>query len=251
MFAVAMAAGSSLAQTEMVTDRPDFTESTGVVAKRLIQLETGFTRERNQGGSALDGPELLLRIGLGKRLEFRTGGEGFLWQRMPGAGTVRGHSDVEVAAKIVLLEQGRRLPAVSLLPILSMPLGSPPFSSGGFDPTLKIALSRDLPAGFGLGGNLNFGSLTTPNGRFTQSAWSASLGHTLGRGFGGFWEIYGFTPWDKGDPAAWIAQTGATRSLGGNAQVDARIGKRLTAAGPNWFWGVGAAVRFSTPGRGR
>jgi hypothetical protein len=231
---------------EMVTDRPDFTESTKVVGKGVIQIENGFTRERSPDGSNMSGPELLLRVGLGKRLEFRIGGDGFLSQRMPGKASVVGYSDVEVAAKIVLVEQGRHRPALSLIPLVSAPAGSPFFSSGGWDPTLKVALGKDLPKGFGLGGNANFASLNTLQGRFFQTAWSASLGHSLGHGFGAYWEVFGFAPWDKGSSAAsWNANTGVTRSIGKNAQVDARIGRRLTDTGTNWFWGMGLAVRQS------
>ena len=230
---------------EMGTDRPDYTESSEVVGKGVAQVENGFTVERSQGGSSLAGPELLLRVGLTRRLELRVGGDGFLLQRMPGAEKVAGHSDVELAAKILLFEQGHFRPALSLIPLLSLPLGSPEFSSGAYDPTLKVALGKDLPEGFSVGGNANFSSITTPDGRFLQTAFSVSVGHSLGHGYGGYWEIFGFTPWEKAGSAAWIANTGITRSIGKNAQVDVRVGKRLTDSGPGWFWGMGIAVRQS------
>jgi hypothetical protein len=228
---------------EMVTDRPDFTESTDVVGKGVVQIENGLTVERSRGVNSFAGPELLIRVGLTKRLELRVGGDGFLSVKLPGADRVAGHSDVETAVKILLVDQGRHRPALSLIPILSLPLGSPDFSSGGYDPTLKVALGKDLPAGFSLGGNVNLSSINTPDGRFLQTAYSASVGHSLGRGFGGYWELFGFTPWEKDGSAAWIANAGITHSIGRNAQVDLRVGKRLTDAGPGWFWGIGLAVR--------
>ena len=228
---------------EMVTDRPDYTESTQVVGKGVVQVENGFTVERSQGGSSLAGPELLMRVGMTKRLELRVGGDGFLSQRMPGAEKIVGYSDVELAVKILLVEQGRRRPALALIPLLSLPLGNAEFSSGTYDPTLKVALGKDLTQGFSLGGNINFSSISTPDGRFLQTAFSASLGHSLGRGYSGYWEIFGFTPWEKNGSAAWIANTGITRSIGRNAQVDVRVGKRLTDCGPGWFWGAGMAFR--------
>ncbi len=228
---------------EMVTDRPDYTESTNLVGKGVVQMENGFTVERGREGSTLSGPELLMRIGLNKHLEFRIGGDGFLSQRAPGVTGVAGYSDVELAVKIAVFDQGRHRPALSLIPIVSVPLGSPDFSSGDYDPTLKVALSKDLPKGFSLGGNVNSSSLTTTDGRFSQTAFSASLGHSLGREYRAYWEIFGFTPWEKAGSAAWIANSGLTRSLGKNAQIDVRIGKRLTDSGPDWFWGFGVAFR--------
>jgi hypothetical protein len=228
---------------ELVTDRPDYTESTDIVGKGVFQLESGFTVERSQGGSSLSGPELLMRVGLSKRLELRLGGDGFLRERTPGGERTTGRSDFDLALKIRLFDQGRHRPAISLIPILSAPVGSAYFSSGGYDPTLKVLLSKDLAKGFSLGGNVNFSSLSTPQGRFRQTAWSASLGHEIGGGFGAYWEMFGFAPWDKDASAAWIANTGISRSIGKNMQVDVRVGKRLTDSGPNWFWGMGMAVR--------
>jgi hypothetical protein len=228
---------------DMVTDRPDFTESTSVVGKGVVQIENGFTVERNPHGSNLSGPELLMRVGLSHFLEWRIGGDGFLSERTSEGERYAGFSDLEVGVKLRLLEQGRYRPALSLIPIVSIPLGTSRFSSGDYDPTLKVALGKHLAKNFSLGANVNFSSLTAPEGRFLQTAWSASLSHELGRGFGGYWEAFGFTPWEKGGSTAWIANTGITRSLGRNAQIDVRVGKRLTDSGPGWFWGMGVAVR--------
>lgn len=228
---------------EMVTDRPDFTESTDVVGKGMLQIENGFTVERSQGAGKMTSPELLMRVGLSKRVELRLGGDGLVTQRIPGKSMVVGYSDFEIAAKVVILEAGHRRPAISLIPLISAPAGSPFFSSGAWDPTLKIAIGKDLPKGFSASGNVDFSSLTTPEGRFLQTAWSVSVDHPLGRGFGAYWEVFGFTPWDKGSSAARIADTGITRSAGRNAQVDIRAGKRLSHVGSNWFWGVGVAFR--------
>ena len=228
---------------ELVTDRPDFTESTEVVGKGVFQMESGFTVARSQGGSSLSGPELLMRVGLSKRLELRFGGDGFLRERTPGGESFTGRSDSELAMKIRLFDQGRYRPALSLIPIVSAPVGSAYFSSGGYDPTVKVALGKDLARGFSVGGNVNFSSLNTPQGRFRQTAWSASLGHDVGRGFGAYWEVFGFVPWDKDGSAAWLANTGISRSIGKNVQFDVRVGKSLTDSGPNWFWGMGMAVR--------
>jgi hypothetical protein len=184
-----------------------------------------------------------MRVGLTGRLELRVGGDGFLSQRMPGAEKVAGYSDVDLAVKIRIFDEGRHRPALSLIPILSVPLGSSEFSSGDYDPTLKVALGKDLPKGFRIGGNVNFSSLTSDDGRFLQTAFSASLGHSLGHGLGAYWEFFGFTPWEKGGSAAWIANTGVTRSIGKNAQIDVRVGKSLTGSGPGWFWGMGVAFR--------
>jgi hypothetical protein len=227
----------------MVIERPDFTESTEVVGKGVIQFENGLTVERDHGTNNVTAGETLVRVGISKRVELRFGGDGFLAQGNPGIPSVYGYSDVELAAKFTVFRQGSHTPAVSLIPMLSVPAGSKEFSSGSYDPTLKVAMARELRRGFSLSGNLNFSSLGSEDGRFLQTAISASLEHELGHGFGAYGEVFGLTALEKGGSAAWIANTGVCRLIGKDAQVDVRVGKRLTTAGPDLFWGVGIAIR--------
>ena len=58
---------------DMVTDRPDQTESATVVPRGLLQVETGylFARDGDVDGYAV--PGTLFRLGLGGRLELRIG----------------------------------------------------------------------------------------------------------------------------------------------------------------------------------
>ncbi len=233
---------------EISTDRPDFTESTEVVGRGTTQLESGFTVGNEKNLSSLSAGELLLRVGVSKRVELRFGAEGFDAEWSQSENIQRGFADIELGAKFRLFDETRFLPAVSVIPILSAPAGTRVFSSGGYDPTVKLAWAKDLPSGFSLAGNVNASSLTAPEGRYHQWAYSWSLGHNLPHGFEGFWEVYGYVPWDKGQPSAWIANTGVNHKLGRNAQLDVRVGRRMTATGPDWFFGAGLALRH--PGKG-
>jgi hypothetical protein len=231
---------------DLITDRPDYTESVEVAGKGIIQTEHGITLDREGDVHSLSTPEMLVRIGLTRRIELRLGSDGFVMERST-AGTFKGRADTEIAAKIAIFEQkGRFRPGFSIIPLLSLPSRNEHFSSLGYDPTIKLAWSRDLPKGFSLGGNLNYSSLTENNGRFLQTAASWSLGHDLKAGFGAYWEVFGFSPWEKGGKVSWIANSGITHGVGKNAQIDVRAGKRMTEVGPNWFVGVGFAVRRPT-----
>ncbi len=231
---------------ELATDRPDFTEVTETVRPGVVQVEMGFTLDREGGVRHLSQGEILSRIGLTPRLELRLGGEGLLSERGSGSAWHRGVSDTEVGFKLSLWEQKKMRPALSLIPMLSMPSGSRAFTSSTFDPTLKMVLSEDLPVGFTLGGNLNFSSISGDTHRITQEAWSLSLGHDLTRGFGAYWEAFSIGPWEPGSSPAYLINSGVTHGLGRNAQIDFRGGQRLTDVGPNWFFGVGFAFRQPT-----
>jgi hypothetical protein len=69
-------AARSAAQTpsvpELVTDRPDFTESSEVVGHRIVQIETGLRVEQSAAATGqVTTPQVLVRVGLGSRFELR------------------------------------------------------------------------------------------------------------------------------------------------------------------------------------
>jgi hypothetical protein len=246
--------GSLRAQTEkptlelpgLIADRPEYTDVVEVVGPGVIQTEHGITLERNGGVRSLTTPELLLRIGLTKRIELRLGSAGFLMEKS-AAGTAEGRSGSEIGAKINLFEETHFAPGLSIIPSIFLPSGDRRFSSLGYDPGVRLALEKNVPAGFTLGGNVTVSSLTSEEGRFFQRAASGSAGHNLAGGFAGFTEVFGFLPGEKGGKPAWSALAGVTHGIGKNAEVDARVGKQLSEIGPNWFVGVGFAVRRPLP----
>jgi hypothetical protein len=231
---------------DIVTDRPDFTESSEIVPKGGFQFESGISFE----GDDVDGvssrgvgaPSALLRIGLGGRTELRLGGEGFISEAVQGV-RASGYSDFEMGAKVRLFNQDQIGFDLALLPIVSLPTGADGFTSGGVDPTVKVTWARELAAGFGLTGNVNFSSLTDEEGRFHQEAVSLSLGHDLFAGWGGYFEAYGFSRLERGAGRAITINGGFARPVGDRLQFDIEAGRGVTSAAPDWFIGAGFAIR--------
>ena len=98
-----MPVGTSVARAQspdMVTDRPDQTESAAVVPRGLLQVETGYLFARDGDVDGYAAPGTLFRIGLGGRLELRIGHAGLVG----GAGR-HGAGDSELGAKINLIER--------------------------------------------------------------------------------------------------------------------------------------------------
>jgi hypothetical protein len=144
--------------------------------------------------------------------------------------------------KYVLADQARLGVDLAVIPVVSLPTGSTEVSSGGCDPTVKLAWARDLPRGFDLSGNVNVNS-TTDGARFTSREVTVSLGHGLRGGWSGFWEAYGASALERGGSAAWLVDTGVTHLWGANAQFDVSVGRGLNAAAPDWFLGIGVSMR--------
>lgn len=236
-------AGEALAQdVPLVTDRPDFTESSEVVGPQRLQFESGFAYERSAGRGSVTAPSSLARIGMGRRVELRVGTDGY-FSEGEGLTRVNGIADMEVGVKVRLFDAARAGVDIAVIPMVSLPTGSDEVSAGHADPTVKFTWARDLPAGFGLSGNYNLSSLSSEDGRFGQQALSASLGHDLALGFGSYLEIFGFTPMAPGSGAGWTIDGGVSHQIGRNLQFDVETGRGVTAEAPDWFLGFGVAIR--------
>jgi hypothetical protein len=237
-------AQARLAVPELVTDRPDFTESSEVVGHGVVQIESGLTFERtNESLHQVTVPLALARIGVGSRFEVRIGADGIVSQMLQtSAGRVRttGHSDLEIGAKVKFLDADRGGVDMAVIPILSVPLHSDGFSSEGYDPGFKITAARDLPRGFGLSANFNAARVTTETGRVWEREASLSLGRGIGGPFGAYWEIFGSVAGTRCDCTV---NTGLTVALSDNHQVDVEVGRGISGDAQDWFVGVGFAVR--------
>lgn len=234
---------------ELVTDRPDFTESSDVVGTGIMQLEFGASFEGDGQADARDRmvttPLALLRVGVGRRVELRFSSDGYIFDRLGsglGQATTRGESDIEIGAKVVLRDAKSGF-GMAVIPMMSLPTGADKVSTGTVDPTVKFTWATNLPNDFALSGNVNVSRLGDELGRYTEQALSASLAHGLMVGWGGYWEAYGFIPQGGDRAAAWTLNTGVTHGIGGNAQLDLEIGRGVTAAAPDWFVGVGVGIR--------
>ena len=143
-------------------DRPSVAESSQVVGKGRVQLETGLQWDRQRDDElhtrTLSTPTLL-RIGLSERAELRieTEGRTVIHASEPSSGertTVAGYADTELGIKWRLAEQqgeglGSR-PALGVLLHAALPSGSRDLRGRGLRPSLRLAADWELPGGYGL-----------------------------------------------------------------------------------------------------
>ena len=254
---------AALAQSDaglntIVTDRPDFTESSEVVGHLVVQLEIGtnvaWTGEAGFRDRTITLPLALLRLGISRRFELRLSTDGYVvnsFGRSIGAYTSKGRADMEVGAKYVLRDADAGGFEFAVIPILSVPTGADGFSSGTVDPTFKFTWATVLPRSFDISGNVNVSRLGDDLGRYTEHVLSVSLGHGLPGGWGSYAEVFGFTPHDRPDSSDWTFDAGVSHLLGNNAQIDFEFGRGLTAAAPSWFVGTGVAFRTAALRRHR
>jgi hypothetical protein len=244
---------------DIAPDRPGLGDGSGIVGRGVWQIETGWSFESAHPDGA-DGavlhelvlPLALFRLGVTDRFELRVGADGLLsdTSSSPGSRRLSGRSDVEVGAKLKLIESARTGFELSVLPIVSLPIGSSAFTSGGYDPTVEMAWTQSLPRGFSLSGNVTAASVSEDDHRFTQHILTVSVDRDIAAGWNGFAEAFRASSFERDGAAVWIVDTGATHRLGRQAQFDVSVGRGVTATAPDWFISAGISLRgFLTPTR--
>ena len=263
--ALAVSGGAARAQDEvpeLITDRPDQTESTAIVPRGMVQLELGtlFTRDDPAEGfrlETLEVPGTLARIGLLEdRLELRVGWGG--WQNLEaefptasgsGRAEVDGVTDAELGVKLKLRSESGLSPGIAVIAATSVPVGDDNFTSDEADPRFLVAFSHTLSDRVGLGYNVGMTWATGTTGRGVETTlstvpWAVALGLGVNDRLGVFVELFGEVSGSASIPASTSFDTGITYSLRDNVQLDLSGGVGLSDAADDAFVGLGLSVRL-------
>ena len=232
----------------LISDRPDFTESTATMKRGEVQLEGGDTFERTSSVKTNTIGELLLRIGLASRAELRLEPGSYTTVTSPD-GDASGWADAALGTKLRLYvppnENPSIVPAVSLIVLTSVPTGSLEFRETKLQPEAKLASEWTLSDRIGLATNLNVSRpRDDENGRYTVFDWSVSFGFDLTSRLGAYTEVYGFAPQLAAVGHSRYGNTGFTFSLTPDYQLDLRGGMGFNGVQPDYFVGVGLVHRW-------
>lgn len=169
-----MAMDDGGALQEIVTDRPDFTESSSTVDSGRWQVETGLTHSWTGRDRETQAPETLLRVGCGPRWELRLGMPSYQLQRDGGV-TGDGWGDLYFGTKLRLLD----LPGgfqVAWIPGLLSAMDPQPGEGSRHAVDVKLAWSKDVRGGRSLAGMLAVAAAIGPGA--PRPVWQ----HTLALG---------------------------------------------------------------------
>lgn len=258
--AVALAAIAGRASTraeppaDLVTDRPDQTESAVAVPEGTWQLELGVVRTDDRSGGVdvaiTEGPGTLLRWGFRRRAELRLAWGGRVdvdLDRRGRGGSIDGVSDPEAGLKWELLPSGGEH-ELALLGHLSLPVGDDEVGSPRTDPAVRLLGAHALGEGASLGWNLGWEAASFEDGSgraHTLGRWvyTAALGVDLAPRWGAFVELFGDLPASDPAPAAHSIDGGVTFLVRPTVQLDLAIGFGLDDDAPDRFVGVGLSFR--------
>ena len=155
-YAVAIPA-TAAGDDPIATDRPDFVESSAVVGKGRLQVETSAAVDRTSGNGEREtvwSTPTLLRFGVSDTIELRMESDGAIGQRTSAAGsaaTERGYGDLSLGVKWHAMDARDQLPSVALLLHADLSTGSAAFRDEGTRPSARVAAEWELDNEMSLG----------------------------------------------------------------------------------------------------
>ena len=181
---------SSTLTSQIVTDRPDQTESSSTIPLGGLQIESGILV--SQEGSTFSNfeqfllPTTLFRYGMTKGVELR-----FLSQfeiNKVRDFSFRGMSDIEVGVKIGILNNPEKSTEVAFMSHVVFPSGSPRITGDEYGTINKLLISHKLGENANLGYNIGYNYFGEGSGDLT---YTLALGVGVNDKVGVYIEPYG------------------------------------------------------------
>ncbi len=228
---------------DLVTDRPDFTESATAVPKGSWQFEFGYTFDKDNDINLTTHTlgELLIRFSLVEKLEFRVGINSYAISEFDGPVnlTAKGLEDLQLGIKWALIQD-----KVAVLISTTVPTGATAFRSSKLQPGITLSLAKDISEKVGIGVNLGVSGLYEEDVKITEFSASAALGISLTEKLGLFIEYYGLYYGEENGEDTHYFDAGFTYLVNPMFQLDIRAGKKLNKGESAYFIGLGAVFRI-------
>jgi hypothetical protein len=241
-------------EDEIVTDRPDFVESSNVVGKGRFQIETSIAQERDKADGFKDrtwSTPTLLRFGISDTLELRFETDGRMRaisdNLATGArNTENGYADVALGVKWHMADEDGMRPSMGILVHADLDTGSSAFRAPGKGGSVRLAAEWELPDEFSLGVMPGLASQRNDDGeRYT----SAIFGIVLGKGWTDRFRT--FVEYSapqiarsRNGGSVTTFDIGAAYMVANTVQVDTAVSRGLNRNTPDWSWTVGLSIKF-------
>ncbi|MCH8047766.1 MAG: transporter [Planctomycetes bacterium] len=233
----------------LITDRPDFTESSVTVGRGVAQLEMGYsyTYDSEAGGRTKSHsyPELLLRYGiLAEWLELRVG---WSYAEETTNTFAQGSEDLYLGFKIALTPQEGILPEMALIPQMTVPSGSAAFTANETLPGVNWVYGWEINDCISTGGSsqLNKAIDGTTSNEYYEFAQSWTIAYSLTDRLGAYTEWFAFIPSGADtERNKHFFNGGFTFLVNNDLQLDAFAGLGLNRNAEDYFVGTGVSKRF-------
>jgi hypothetical protein len=228
---------------DLITDRPDQTESAVTVPLNSLQIETGLLYESEiENGIPKDSYSLagtLLRFGLFERIELRFGAA-YLINKSVNLSN-NGLGDFLVGAKINFLTEENNSFDFGLLLHAALPLGDENSRPEKTEPEIIASISKSISENISLG--INLGGYNNSSIEEVVYLYTAAIGLSFTNNLSAFIEVFGnyypsFYPEHFYDG-------GLTYLFTENIQIDISGGSKFSSNNSIWFVSTGLSLRFN------
>lgn len=243
---------------ELSTDRPDQTESAYTVDAGHFQVEWDavgavFDRERSGGGDVQTrgwGTSLNLKAGLLNNVDVQFVLEPYAAIRQKdlptgNANTASGFGEFQTRVKVNLWGNDGGKTAVAVMPFIKWPLPESDLRNGETEGGVIVPWALELPAGWGLGGIVEFDFVSDGGGgRDTEYFNTIALSHDIYGELGGYVEFAALVTPESGGEWQGQVDVGFTYGLNDNMQIDFGCNFGVTDAAPDFNPFVGFSWRL-------
>ena len=235
----AKADGCPSIKDEIITDRPDVTNSSVVVPEGSLQIENGVNLSARDGDRSVDGTNTRLRFGIANCLEFLVDTPTYFSDISNPQKS--GFSDVAPALKWQISPVPGKVDLSAVFGV-ALPTGSAGIAGPGAQPYLQFPWSWELRSGWGLSGMFTefFRPSDPISRRVTETTFVIEKKVTERASL--FVEYVGDYP-ESRSPAQ-LLNSGGLYRLGPNQQLDFHVALGLNHNAPSYIVGVGYSVRF-------
>lgn len=227
---------------ELITDRPDQSESAVTVLPGSIQIETGFIFEKLiESNIKLENYTItgtLLRYGIIDDVELRFGTAYLI---SSAQSSVDGFGDFLLGTKVNILKADRQAIDFGILAHALLPIGNAAFNPVKVEPEIIAALSKSINNNVSV--SMNFGGSWSSIIDEAFLIYSTALGLAINSKISFFTEVYGnvfssFSPIHN-------FNGGIIYLLSDDLQLDLSGGRGITGVESYWFISSGLSIRFN------
>lgn len=171
----------------IITDRPDQTESSSTIAKKSLQIEAGVQYSEIPNNNELLSPTVLFRYGLVDFLELRLVTEFASIKNEITKKSTNGLTDIQFGAKVQILKK-ENTPEIAFLSHIIIPTANDALSLEKVGVINKLSISHDLFKNVSIGYNIGYDYFGEESGNFT---YSVALGTSITDKIGIYIEPFG------------------------------------------------------------
>jgi hypothetical protein len=232
-------------KAEIVTDRPDQSNTPLLIPQGALQIEMGVLMEKENASGIRQTNYTyntsLLKYGINEHFEVRFNA-GYLGTRqsLNEEVTEKGLGPIALGMKIKLADAKGAWPQAALIGNINLPTGAPKYKPSHTATDLTISCAHDLTERWSL--TYNGGMKWNGESLETTFLYTASFGLVVTKKLNLFLETYGFST--KGMSADNRLDGGITYKVLPTFQIDLSSGLGLSNSSPDYFISSGISYRL-------